>query len=77
MGRNQQQKGGYARKPGIRPYMDSTGNSERMSNAMDDATVLGLGAPPLTGITGLQGLTQPSSLDSLFGSTGLNPLAQA
>ena len=81
MGRNQQQKGGYtyARKTGTQPYANSTGHSQRTLKTIGAVTALGLGAPPqntmFSGITGRQGLTQPSSLDSLFGSTGLNPLA--
>ena len=71
MGRNQQ-KGGYARKTGTQPYANSTGCGQRASKTIDAATALGLGAPPqnamLSGIAGLQGLTQPSSLDSLSGS---------
>ena len=78
MGRTQQ-KGGYSRETGTQPYANSTGRSQRTSKTIVAATALEVGAPPqnvmLSGITGLQGLTQPSSLDSLFGSTGLNPLA--
>ena len=77
MGRNQQ-KGGYARKTENQPYANSTGRSQRAPKKIGAVTALGLGAPPqnamLSGMAGLQGLTQPSSLDSLFGSTGLNPL---
>ena len=82
MGRNQQQKGGYARKTGTQPDVNSTGRSGRSqgtSKAISAATALGLGVPSqnamLASTPGLQGTIQLSSIDSLFGSTGLNPSA--
>ena len=50
-----------------------------MLKTIEAATALGPGVTSqnamLASMTGLQGLTQPNSLDALFGSTGLNLLA--
>ena len=77
MGRYQQ-TGRCARKIGTHPYANSTSHSQRASKAIDTATALGRGAPPqnamLSGIAGLQGLTQPSLTDPLFGWPGLDQL---
>ena len=79
MGRNHQTMGTQGLSTGTRPYANSTGRSQRASKRTAAATALGLGAPPQnampSGITGLQVLTQPSSLYSFFGSTGVNSLA--
>ena len=79
MGRNQQSKGGYARNKGSQPYASSKGGGQGKSKTVDAATALGLGVlqqnTMLSGMEGLQGLTQPIPQDSLFGSVGTNPLA--
>ena len=77
MGRNQQK--GNAREAGTQPYANATGRSQCESKTIDSVTALGLGATQQntmrSGVIGLQGLAQPSSLNSVLGSTGLNPLA--
>ena len=80
MGRNQQPKGGdHAGNKGKQTYANKGGN--KTSKAVDAAIALGLGpgALPqqnamLSGLAGL-GMAQQSSLDSLLGSAGTDPLA--
>ena len=79
MGRTQQ-TGVSASKPGTQSYANSTRRTQRPPKTVDADTALSLGlvyhsrTRCLSGITGLQGLAQPSSLDPLPGATGLNPL---